>query len=261
MQTEGANQDDTRLSPGRGSALVTGASRGLGAHIARRLADDGWSVAVNYHGDRAGAERVVHDIVASGGRAAVFGADVTDEAQVPSLVAAVEAELGPVQALVVNATGPQPIVPAGEVTWQQHLDQLTFFVKSPTLLMQATLPGMRTRGGGRIIQIGSDAFERAIPGMSAYNAAKGAQIGLTRTWARELGPYGITVNTVAPGWIPVERHAELTAQASAGYVAEVPLRRMGTPTDIADVVAFIASDASRFVTGERITVNGGHTLG
>jgi 3-oxoacyl-[acyl-carrier protein] reductase len=245
---------------GPGVALVTGASRGLGAEIARRLAADGRPVAVNYRSDSGGAARVVDDITAAGGRAAAFPADVTDETGVRALVAAVRAELGPVQVVVANATGPQPLVPAGEVTWQQHLDQLVFFVKSPTLLMQATLDDMRGLGGGRFIHIGSDSFERALPGASAYNAAKGAQIGLARTWARELGRYGITVNVVAPGWIPVERHGEITEENSAGYVRDVPLGRLGTPREIADVVSFVASDASRFVTGERITVNGGHTI-
>ena len=243
-----------------GSALVTGASRGLGAQIARRLATDGWPVALNYRADRAGAKKVVADIVAAGGRAAAFGADVTDEADVGALVAAITAEFGPVQAVVANATGPQPLAPAAEVSWQAHLDQLVFFVKSPTLLLQATLPGMRQLGTGRFIHIGSDSFERALPGASAYNAAKGAQIGLARTWARELGEHGITVNVVAPGWIPVERHGVVTAEDSAGYVRDVPLGRLGKPEDIADVVAFVASDASRFMTGERLTVNGGHTI-
>jgi 3-oxoacyl-[acyl-carrier protein] reductase len=244
----------------KGSALVTGASRGLGAHLARRLAADGWPVAVNYRSDPDGAARVVAGIEAAGGRAAAFRADVTDEDDVPAMVAAVEESLGPVRVVVANATGPQPAAPAEEVSWPDHLDQLVFFVKSPTLLLRATLPGMRRLGGGRIIQIGSDSYERALPGASAYNAAKGAQIGLTRTWARELGAYGITVNVVAPGWIPVERHGELTAADTAGYVADVPLGRIGTPADVADVVAFVASDAARFVTGERITVNGGHTI-
>jgi 3-oxoacyl-[acyl-carrier protein] reductase len=243
-----------------GSALVTGASRGLGAQIARRLGADGWPVAVNYHADRAGAAKVVDDIVAAGGRAAAFRADVTDEAEVPAMVAAVEQSLGPVQVVVVNATGPQPLAPAAEVSWQDHLDQLTFFVKSPTLLLRATLPGMRRLGTGRIIHIGSDSFERALPGASAYNAAKGAQLGLARTWARELGGYGITVNVVAPGWIPVERHGVVTVEDSAGYVRDVPLGRLGRPEDVADVVAFVASDAARFMTGERLTVNGGHTI-
>jgi len=243
-----------------GSVLVTGASRGLGAHIARRLAVDGRPVAVNYLPDRAEAERVVADIEGAGGRAVAFQADVTDEGDVTALVAAVESQLGPIAVLVPNATGPQPTIDAVDVTWQDHLQQLTFFVKSPTLLMQAVAPGMRSRGGGRIIQIGSDVFERAAPGMSAYSAAKSAQLSLTRSWARELGPWGITVNVVAPGWIPVERHADIDPRIVEKYRQEVPLGRMGTPAEVADVVAFLASAAARFITGERITVNGGHTM-
>jgi NAD(P)-dependent dehydrogenase (short-subunit alcohol dehydrogenase family) len=246
------------MSPG--SVLVTGASRGLGAHIARRLALDGWPVAVNYLPDREDAERVVADITAAGGTAVAFRADATAEDDVSALVGAVEERLGPVRVLIPNATGPQPMIDAVDVTWQDHLDQLTFFVKSPTLLMRAVVPGMTALGGGRIIQIGSDAFERAAPGMSAYSAAKGAQISLTRTWARELGRFGITVNVVAPGWIPVERHADVDRRYLNAYLADVPLGRMGTPGEIADVVAFLASDGSRFITGERITVNGGHTI-
>ncbi len=244
----------------RGCAIVTGASRGLGSAIARRLGADGWPVAVNYRSDAHGAHRVVADIRARGGRAEAVAADVTDEDSVAALAQEAQALLGPVEVLVINATGPQPVVGVADLTWQDHLDQLTFFVKSPTLLVQAALPAMKARGRGRVISIGSDAFERSTPGMSAYNAAKGAQIGLTRTWARELGEFGITVNVVAPGWIPVERHAGASPEALERYAADVALRRMGEPDDIADVVAFVASDASRFVTGERITVNGGHTI-
>ena len=243
-----------------GSVLVTGASRGLGAHIARRLAADGRPVAVNYLPDREDAERVVADIEAAGGRAAAFRGDVTDEDDVTALVAAVQARLGPVAVLVPNATVPQPAIDAVDVTWEDHLRQLRFFVKSPTLLMQAVVPGMRALGGGRIVQIGSDLFERAEPGMSAYSAAKGAQLSLTRTWARELGPWGITVNVVAPGWIPVERHADIDPRYVEQYRREVPLGRMGTPAEIADVVAFLASEGARFITGERVTVNGGHAM-
>ncbi|XVU23162.1 SDR family oxidoreductase [Actinoplanes sp. CA-054009] len=234
------------------TALVTGASRGLGAFIARRLAAVE-PVVVNYAASSAAAEAVVAEIVAAGGRARAYRADVTSEVEVRRMIE----EVGPVRVVVANATGPQPLIPAEDTTWEDHLRQLEFFVKSPTLLMRAALPGMKQLGGGRIIMIGSDSFERAFPLASAYNAAKGAQIGLARTWARELGRYGVTVNVVAPGWIPVERHGDAD---TAGYVAEVPLGRIGTPDDIADVVAFVASDASRFVTGERITVNGGHTI-
>ena len=245
-----------------GVALVSGASRGLGAVIARRLASDGWSVAVNYRSDLEldEANRVVDDIRSRDGIAEAFAADITDEQAVTDLVARVTDTFGPVEALVINATGPQPDVAIEDLTWQTHLDQLLFFVKSPTLLVQAVLPGMKEKHHGRVIQIGSDMFERAIPGMSAYTAAKGAQLGLTRTWARELGPHGITVNYVAPGWIPVERHAAASPQDLGGYQAEVPLGRMGIPNDIADAVSFLASDASGFITGLRLTVNGGHTI-
>jgi 3-oxoacyl-[acyl-carrier protein] reductase len=239
---------------------VTGASRGLGAVIATRLAGEEWAVAVNYRGDAAGAERVAGKIRADGGVAQAFAADVTDEDGVRDLVAAIEARLGPVDVLVANATGPQPEVPVEELTWRAHLDQLEFFVKSPTLLLQAVLPGMKAKGCGRIIQIGSDIVARGLPRMSAYIAAKAAQLGLTRSWARELGPHGITVNLVAPGWIPVERHADVREQQRRDYVAEVPLGRFGTPEEIAAAVCFLASDAASFVNGERITVNGGHTI-
>ena len=171
-----------------------------------------------------------------------------------------ELELGAVLVVVANATGPQPEVPVDSLTWRDHLDQLEFFVKSPTLLLQAALPDMRAARHGRVVQIGSDMFERALPGFSAYNAAKGAQWGLTRTWARELGGDGITVNLVAPGWVPVERHGELTDADLAGYVSEVPMGRIGKPDDIAAAVSYLASDAASFVTGQRITVNGGHNM-
>ena len=96
--------------------------------------------------------------------------------------------------------------------------------------------------------------------MSAYVAAKGAQLGLTRSWARELGPHGITVNLVAPGWIPVERHTGAAPEELRDYLADVPLGRMGAPDDVAAAVSFLASDAAGFLNGERITVNGGHTI-
>jgi len=241
----------------QGVAVVTGASRGLGAAIALRLAADGWAVAVNYRTGRAAAESVVDAVRASGGVAEAFGADVLDEHAVTDLFREVKAALGPVTAVIANATGPQPSAGLDELTWQAHLDQLTFFVKSPTLLVQAALPSMRAAGRGRVILIGSDLADRAIPGASAYVAAKSAQIGLTKVWAKELGPDGITVNLVQPGWIPVERHAGLD---TGDYAAEIPLRRMGTPDDVAAMVAYLGSEAGGFVTGQRITVNGGHVI-
>ena len=214
-------------------------------------------MAVNYRSDADGADRVVDDIRRAGGVATAYAADATDEDAVAEMTARIHQEQGPVLGIVANATGPQPIATLDQLTWQGHLDQLVFFVKSPTLLVQAALPTMRTHAFGRVILIGSDMVDRAKPGWSAYSAAKAAEAELVKIWARELGPNGITVNLVAPGWIPVERHAGADTTA---YVAEVPLARIGTPDDIAGMVSYLASDQAGFVTAQRISVNGGHTL-
>lgn len=243
-----------------GVALVTGAARGLGAVIAQRLAGDGWAVGVNDLPGVAAAEEVAAGITARGGTAVAVAADVTDGEHVHALVERVGESLGPVGVLVVNATGPQPVIPLEALTWQDHLNHLELFVKSPTLLTQAVLPAMKAARWGRIIQIGSEMAETALAGWSHYVAAKSAQLGLTRCWARELGPFNITVNLVAPGWIPVERHANATTDEVADYLADVPLARIGTPHDVAATVAFLTSDDAAFLTGQCLSVNGGRTF-
>jgi 3-oxoacyl-[acyl-carrier protein] reductase len=229
--------------------------------IARRLARDGLAVAVNGRPGDEHLDAVGAAIRAEGGTAEGFFADVTDEGQVAGLVAAVTDRLGPVDVLVLNATGPQPDAMVADVAWADHLAQLDFFVKSPVLLGRAVLPGMRARRYGRIVQIDSEVADRPPPGRSAYATAKSAQVGLTRSWARELAPLGITVNTVAPGFIPVERHAGVPDDDRRAYLASVPAGRMGTPDDIAHAVSFLASEGAGFITGQRILVDGGRSLG
>ena len=154
-------------------ALVTGSSQGLGRVIAARLARDGLSVAVNgIHADQVDA--VVAAIRSAGGTAAGFVADVTDEDRVGELVASIGSTLGPVDVLVVNATGPQPNIALADTTWRDHLAQLDFFVKSPVLLGLAVLPGMRERRWGRIVHIDSEVADRPPPHRSAYATAKAA---------------------------------------------------------------------------------------
>jgi 3-oxoacyl-[acyl-carrier protein] reductase len=247
-------------TPKKRVALVTGSSRGLGSAIAHRLAGDGFAVAVNGLHDDAQVAEVARAINAGTDDAEVFFGDVTDEMQASELVTAVCDHFGSIDVLVVNATGPQPDVFLAEVAWEDHLAQLDFFVKSPVLLGRAVIPRMRARHYGRIIQIDSEVADRPPPGRSAYATAKSAQIGLTRAWARELAPSGITVNTVAPGFIPVERHADVPAEVHAAYLASVPVGRMGSPQDVAYAVSFLASEAAGFITGQRILVDGGRSL-
>jgi 3-oxoacyl-[acyl-carrier protein] reductase len=241
-------------------ALVTGSSRGLGAAIARRLAQDGIAVAVNGLHDDGQALEVVRSIRDGGGVADSFPADITDEQQVTRLVSAIADQFGSIDVMVLNATGPQPEAPLTDVAWADHLAQLDFFVKSPVLLARAVLPNMMARRFGRVVNIDSEVADRPPPGRSAYATAKSAQIGLTRSWARELAPFAITVNTVAPGFVPVERHADVPVEVRDAYLASVPVGRMGTPIDIAHAVSFLASEGAGFITGQRIVVDGGRSL-
>ncbi len=242
------------------TALVTGASRGLGAAIARKLAACGAQVAINYFGSPQKARQLLDEVRQAGGGAEVFQADVRDEAAVSGMVAQVTKAFGPLDILVLNATGPQPFIRLDDLTWRHCLDQLEFFVKSPVLLARAVLPSMKERRYGRIIHIGSEVFERGVPEFSNYVSAKGAQLGLMRSWAMELAPWQITVNLVAPGWIPTERHAKDSQESKDAYAALVPMKHMGEPDDVAEAVAFLASDGARFITGQKLSVNGGNTL-
>ena len=242
-------------------AVVSGGSRGLGRAISSVLAAAGASVAVNYANRVAPADETVADLAAAGGTGVAIQGDVTTESGAAHVIGAARERFGRVDIVVNNATGPQPRVAIADSTWETYVDQLRFGVAAPLHLGRAALEGMRSAGWGRIINIGSEVVARPGAGFSAYTTAKAAMVGLTRAWAQELGPDGITVNVVAPGFTPVERHADVPQQERDAYIAEVPLSRIGRPTDVADVVAFVASDAARYVTGQIITVNGGRTYG
>ncbi|HMO86607.1 MAG TPA: 3-oxoacyl-ACP reductase family protein [Lacipirellulaceae bacterium] len=241
-------------------ALVTGSTRGLGKAIALELARRGARVAMNYANSKPTADRAFAELAAVSPQSCLAPGDVTDPDAVASLCREVERRLGPIDILVVNATCPQPMLPIEEYDWDVFARMHDFFVKSPVLLAKACLPHMKQQRWGRIVQITSEVFQMGWANFSAYASAKGGQVGLARSLARELAPWGVTVNMVAPGWIPVERHADEPQEAKDAYLAGVPARRWGSPADVAAAVAYLASDAAGFVMGQTVTVNGGHTV-
>ncbi len=241
-------------------ALVTGSTTGLGKAMAKQLGDAGARVALNYANSQARAEAALEEFTADGRKGALFQADVTDPGQVTRLAAQVADTLGPIDVLVCNATPDQPQRPIEEYDWAFHQQMIDFFVKSPFLLTRAVLRHMRGQRWGRIVNIGSEVYDRGVPNFSPYVAAKGAQRGWTRSMAMELAPDQITVNMVSPGWIPVERHESDPQEDKDAYHSLIPLGRWGVPSDIGSAVTFLASEQAGFITGQTLVVNGGMTV-
>ena len=235
-------------------ALVTGSSTGLGKAMARCLGLAGAGVAMNYANSTPRAEAALAELEAAGISAKLFRADVTNEAEIDGMFTAIEGSLGPVDIIVLNATPAQPLKPIEEYDWAFYQQMLDFFVKSPYLLARRALPGMKSRKHGRLINITSEVFHLGVAPFSAYVAAKGGQTG-----CHELAPFGITVNMIAPGWIPVERHANDPQADKDAYLATIPMGRWGKPEDVGWAAAYLASNEASFVTGQTIAVNGGKT--
>ena len=241
-------------------ALVTGASKGIGAGIARGLAAAGAAVAVNYATDRPGADAVVDEITRAGGRAVAVPGDVSRSADVVRLLAATKASLGALDVLVNNA-GVYAPVPLEAVTEAEFHREFDTNVLGPLLVIRESLRHFGP-GGGSIINIGSGASRMCPPGFSIYAATKGALDVITGVLAKELAPRGIRVNSVNPGATLSEGARAAGVLGEGGeferrMVALTPLGRLGTPADIARVVAFLASDDSGWLTGEVILASGG----
>ena len=243
------------------TALVTGSTTGLGKAMAMSLAAAGARVAMNYANNTARAEQAFDAFEQAGHIGTLVRGSVIDERDVASIFRQTEAELGPVDIVVVNATPDQPQRPIEAYDWAFYQEMLDFFVKSPYLLTRRALPHMKEQRWGRIINIGSEVLKRGIGNFSAYVAAKGAQDGWTRSMATELAPHNITVNIVCPGWIPVDRHNDDPQEQKDGYRALIPMDRWGVPEDVGGAVTFFASDAASFMTGQSVCVNGGLTVG
>jgi 3-oxoacyl-[acyl-carrier protein] reductase len=241
-------------------ALVTGSTTGLGKAMAVALGRAGGKVALNFQNNTARAEKAFAEFKAAGGEGMLVRGDVSDEAEVARIVSEIAKTLGPVDILVLNATPAQPQKPIEEYDWAFYQQMLDFFVKSPYLLSRACLPHMKAQRWGRIINIGSEVVARGVPNFTAYIAAKGGQNGFNRGLATEVAKWGITVNMIAPGWIPVERHENDPQEQKDGYRALIPADRWGVPDDIGGALVFLASDAASFVTGQNLHVNGGMTV-
>jgi len=241
-------------------ALVTGSSAGLGKAIAIALGRAGAAVAFNYQHNVARAEKAFDDFQAPGCKGTLVRGDVTSEVEVPRLVEEVAKKLGPVDILVINATCDQPHKPIEDYDWAFYQSMVDFFIKSPFLLTRACLPHMKRQKWGRIINIGSEVVTRGVPNFTAYLAAKGGQNGFHRGLATELAPFGISVNMICPGWIPVERHEKDPQSEKDAYHALIPANRWGVPDDVGAATVFLASEAASFVIGQSLHVNGGMTV-
>ena len=245
-------------------ALVTGGGRGIGAAIATGLAQDGLKVVIADM-RRAEAEETAAAINRNGGEAHAFEVDVTDSAAVTGVVETVTHDVGPVDVLVNNAGWDDlmPFLATDEAFWDRVLD-INF--KGTLRLTHAVLPGMVERKWGRVVSIGSDAGRVGSSMESVYSGAKGGIIAFTKTVAREVARAGVTLNVVCPGPTDTPMMAETTAKAEdaeavlKGMTRAIPMRRLGTPDEVAAAVRFFADGSAGFITGQTLSVSGGLTM-
>jgi len=239
-------------------AIVTGASKGIGASVAAHLAAEGAAVVVNYSSSKAGADRVVAEITAKGGKAVAVQANVAKPEDIARLVAESQAAFGPIDILVNNA-GIYEFSAIEEITPEHFHRQFDLNVLGLLLVTKEALKAFNPAGGS-VINISSVVSQARFPGAVVYAATKGAVDAITRVLASELGPRGIRVNSVNPGMVETEGvHAAGIAESDfrKKIEAETPLGRIGQPGDIAPAAVFLASDDSAWLTGETIVIAGG----
>ncbi|HAR4352385.1 TPA: 3-oxoacyl-[acyl-carrier-protein] reductase [Staphylococcus aureus] len=238
------------------SALVTGASRGIGRSIALQLAEEGYNVAVNYAGSKEKAEAVVEEIKAKGVDSFAIQANVADADEVKTMIKEVVSQFGSLDVLVNNAgiTRDNLLMRMKEQEWDDVIDTN---LKGVFNCIQKATPQMLRQRSGAIINLSSVVGAVGNPGQANYVATKAGVIGLTKSAARELASRGITVNAVAPGFIVSDMTDALSDELKEQMLTQIPLARFGQDTDIANTVAFLASDKAKYITGQTIHVNGG----
>ncbi len=242
-------------------ALVTGGSRGIGAATALLLARAGAAVTVAYRDNHEAAGSVVEQITAAGGRAVAVDGDLRERGAADSIVRRAREQLGPVDVLVFNS-GIWKRAPVDEMTGEQLRETLETNLHAAFSCCRAVVPEMKERKSGNLILISSTAGQRGEAFHSHYAASKGALISMTKSLAAELGPFGIRVNSVAPGWVDTDMSDEVLSdpELRAAIRSDIPLGRIARAEDIAGPILFLASDLSSHVTGEILNVNGGSVL-
>lgn len=238
------------------TALITGASRGIGAATARALSAQGYAVVIHYNKEKEKAEALARELNGAGGQAMVVQADVADREQVRAMVDNVLEKTCQLDILVCNA-GISHVGLFTDLTQEEWRNLFGVNVDGVFHCCQAVLPHFIHRKQGKIITVSSMWGQVGASCEAAYSATKAAVIGLTKALAKELGPSGIQVNCVAPGVIATDMNAALTAEDLAALREETPLERIGTPEDVANTIAFLAGEGGDFITGQVIPVNGG----
>ncbi|MFE3824901.1 SDR family NAD(P)-dependent oxidoreductase [Streptomyces sp. NPDC059092] len=245
-------------------ALVTGAGRGIGAATARILAARGARVAVNYHRSEDRARELVDSIRQRGGEAVAVQGDVTDPDQVTALVTAARAALGPIDVLVLNAAGlgahEARIAPATNLAWEDLEHVVTQQLKALFLTTHAVLPDMVDRGGGSVVAVGAALARRPAPRFLPLAVAKAGVAAAVRTLALEVGPHGVRINAVEPNLILTELARFIPEEQRRAAAERAALRRNGTPEDVAEVIAFLASQRASYLTGSCLVADGGTAL-